>query len=434
MNKSLPCHITNSEFSKSFRDDSIVFENKATIGICVSGGPDSLALTILMNNWAKEKNYSLEMLHFNHKLRKSSDEEVKLVERLANNLCIKFKSFNWLGEKPNSAVMKTARDKRYQRFFEYCKKNNIIHLMTAHNLDDLIETYFMRLQRNFSTIGLSSIPKKFNNKNLVIYRPLLRFKKKRLIATCKYSNIDWITDKSNEDTRFERVRVRNYLARNNQISKRLEKDIKEQIKKNNKLENQIGKFFLRNLKIFEFGVFELNYVKFKMININLKIEILKKILVTCSGRIYPPRRKSLKILIKKIFNLKISNNTLHGCIIKKVKTNIIFFKEFKNIKKTHSDICINAEESFHWDNRFRIYSKKKIFCEIISDDKWLSLKGNYQKLKDIAGITHEVLKTLPVIKLDEDMIIPFLLPKEHLKRKGIELYFEALIPLSKNNF
>ena len=97
-----------------------------------------------MNNWIKEKNYSLVMLHFNHKLRKSSDKELKLVERLAKNLCKKFKSFNWLGEKPNSAVMKTARDIRYQTFFEYCKKNNIIHLMTAHHLDDLIETYFMR--------------------------------------------------------------------------------------------------------------------------------------------------------------------------------------------------------------------------------------------------------------------------------------------------
>ena len=89
MNKSLLCNITNSEFSKSFRDDSIVFEDNATIGICVSGGPDSLALTILMNNWVKEKNYSLVMLHFNHKLRKCSDKEVKLVESLANYLCIK---------------------------------------------------------------------------------------------------------------------------------------------------------------------------------------------------------------------------------------------------------------------------------------------------------------------------------------------------------
>ena len=427
-------NITDSEFSKSLRDDSIVFENNATIGICVSGGPDSLALTILMNNWIKEKNYSLVMLHFNHKLRKSSDKELKFVERLANNLCIKFKSFYWLDEKPNSAVMKTARDIRYQTFFEYCKKNNIIHLMTAHHLDDLIETYFMRLQRNFSTIGLSSIPKKFNNKNLVIYRPLLRFKKRRLIATCKYSNIEWVTDKSNEDTRFERVRARNYLHTNSQINKRLEKDIKEQIIKNNKIENQIGNFFLNNLKIHEFGVFELNYERFKMIDINLKVEILKKILVTCSGRIYPPRLKSLKILIKKIFNLNINNNTLHGCMIKKIKTNIIFFKEFKNIKKQQSDICINAGESFHWDNRFRIYSKKKIFCKIINNVRWLSLKSNYQRLKDIKGITYDVLKTLPLIRFEEEKIIPFLLPMEYLKRKGIELCFETLIPLSKNNF
>ena len=361
MNKYLLSHITNSEFSKSLRDDSIVFENKATIGICVSGGPDSLALTILMNNWAKERDYSLKILHFNHQLRRSSDKEVEYVEKLAKNLCVNFKSFNWSGVKPNSALMKTARDIRYKTIFEYCKKNNIIHLVTAHHLDDLIETYFMRLQRNFSTIGLSSIPKKFNNKNLVIYRPLLKFKKKRLIATCEYFDIDWITDKSNEDTRFERVRARNYLISNNKHKKRLEKNIKVQIEKNNKLENQIANFFLKNLKIFDFGVFELNYEKLKMININLKVEILKKILVTCSGKIYPPRVKSLKLLINKIFESKLSTNTLHGCIIKKFKTKIIFFREFKNIKDKQNNICINAGESFHWDNRFRIYSKKKNF-------------------------------------------------------------------------
>ena len=124
MNKFLLGHITNSEFSKSLKNDSIVFEDKATIGICVSGGPDSMALTILTYNWIKEKNHSLVILHFNHKLRKNADKEEKFVEKFAKNLCIKFKSFNWLGDKPNSALMKTARDIRYQTIFEYCKKNN----------------------------------------------------------------------------------------------------------------------------------------------------------------------------------------------------------------------------------------------------------------------------------------------------------------------
>jgi len=434
LNKSLRGHITNSEFSKSLRDDSIIFENKAKIGICVSGGADSLALTILMNNWVKNKSYSLVIFYFNHKLRKDSDKEVKFVEKLAKNLCIKFKFFTWSGDKPRTAIMKTAREIRYQTIFEYCKKNNIIHLMTAHHLDDLIETYYMRLQRKFSTIGLSSIPKKFNNKNLVIYRPLLWFKKKRLISTCEYFNFDWVRDKSNEDTRFERVRVRNYLIKKNIDSKRLEEDIKTQIDKNNKLENKIGNFFLRNLKVYEFGVFELNYDKFKIIDIDFKVEILKKILVTCSGKVYPPRVRSLKILLKKIFNFKVNKNTLHSCIIKKINKKIIFFKEFKNIKHEQNGIRINAGDNFHWDNRLRIFSKKKIFCEIIDDDKWLSLKSNYQNLKDSKIITYEILRTFPVIKLGKERIIPFLLPEENLKKKGIELFFEPLIPLSKNNF
>ena len=57
-----------------------------------------------------------------------------------------------------------------------------------------------------------------------------------------------------------------------------EPDIEVLAPENNKVENEIGKFFLRNLRILEFGVFELNYEKFKMININLKVEILKSVL------------------------------------------------------------------------------------------------------------------------------------------------------------
>ena len=97
---------------------------------------------ILMHNWVKNKNYSLIIFYFNHKLRKDSDDELKFVKNLSKDFNIKFKSFNWLGTKPSSAIMKLARDVRYKTIFDYCKKNHIIHLMTAHHLDDLIETFF----------------------------------------------------------------------------------------------------------------------------------------------------------------------------------------------------------------------------------------------------------------------------------------------------
>ena len=198
---------------------------------------------ILMHNWVKNKNYSLIIFYFNHKLRKDSDDELKFVKNLSKDFNIKFKSFNWLGTKPSSAIMKLARDVRYKTIFDYCKKNHIIHLMTAHHLDDLIETFFMRLQRKFSTIGLRSISKKFCNNDLVLYRPLLKFKKKRLVLTCKYHDLKWVEDKSNKDIQYERVRVRNYLKENPQQNLKLEKDLKSKIYQNNELEKKNRNFF-----------------------------------------------------------------------------------------------------------------------------------------------------------------------------------------------
>ena len=63
-------------------------------------------------------------------------------------------------------------------------------------------------------------------------------------------------------------------------------------------------------------------------------------------------------------------------MIKKIKTKIIFFKEFKNIKK-QSDICINAGETFIGTIDLE-FIQKKIFCKIINDDKWLFLKSKYK--------------------------------------------------------
>ena len=46
--------------------------------------------------------------------------------------------------KVNSRVMELARMKDMKKIISHCKKLRIIHLMTAHNLDDNLETYLMR--------------------------------------------------------------------------------------------------------------------------------------------------------------------------------------------------------------------------------------------------------------------------------------------------
>ena len=58
-------------------DCKFLFEEKPHIGLCVSGGSDSMALVMLMNGWIKKKDGKITIFHFNHGLREESDFESK---------------------------------------------------------------------------------------------------------------------------------------------------------------------------------------------------------------------------------------------------------------------------------------------------------------------------------------------------------------------
>ena len=68
--------ISRNEFQKSL-NSNFAFEKNPHIGLCVSGGVDSMALMILMNHWMKEHEGKLTIFHFNHNLRKESKKEAE---------------------------------------------------------------------------------------------------------------------------------------------------------------------------------------------------------------------------------------------------------------------------------------------------------------------------------------------------------------------
>ena len=192
--------------------------------------------------------------------------------------------------------------------------------MTAHHYDDFVETFYMIARRGNSTIGLNSIPKKFVDKNLVIYRPLLDFKKMRLIKTCNFFKTKWIDDPSNNDHRYERVRVRREL-RKLSGTKKIRNQISTKIKYNENLEKEICVFFLKNLKIFEYGMIEVIANKFNNEN-ELKLEILKD---PCY-MFWKNFSSKLKICLYLSKNFEINKHTLHSCIIEKKHNQIIFYR------------------------------------------------------------------------------------------------------------
>jgi len=127
-----------------------------------------------------------------------------------SSIC-KIKILSWKGKVPTSNIQKKARDIRYTMLSNYCLKNKVKYLITAHHGDDQIENFFIRLLRGSGLTGLSSMSTntKYSNR-LKIIRPFLHFKKKDLkYVTLNYFKT-YIKDPSNKDEKFLRVRIRKY--------------------------------------------------------------------------------------------------------------------------------------------------------------------------------------------------------------------------------
>ena len=93
---------------------------------------------------------------------------------------------------------------------DYCKKNGIKVLLTAHNLEDQVETFFIRLSRGSGLKGLSSMrPISKIEKQITLFRPLLDVKKKFLIKISKNIFGKYIKDPSNRDDKYLRTKIRN---------------------------------------------------------------------------------------------------------------------------------------------------------------------------------------------------------------------------------
>ena len=103
-----------------------------------------------------------------------------------------------------------ARNIRYEILSNYCKKNKIKTLLTAHNLEDQVETFFIRLSRGSGLKGLSAMrPLSRIGNKIDLYRPLLDTKKIFLIKISKIIFKKYFKDPSNNNFKYLRTKIRN---------------------------------------------------------------------------------------------------------------------------------------------------------------------------------------------------------------------------------
>lgn len=207
--------------------------------LATSGGVDSMVLLDLLS----QQDVELIIAHVDHGIRTDSQQDRKLVEKVAMSHNLWFEHCELqLGTKVSEAK---ARDARYEFLRQTCKKYNALALITAHHQDDLIETAIINLLRGTGRKGLSSLQSTSQT-----LRPLLNTTKAEIIDYALRHELLWNEDSTNHNQKFLRNYVRHSIMTKLTIEQR--KDLLTYIVRQNKLNKEIDNLF--NLIMHEYDL------------------------------------------------------------------------------------------------------------------------------------------------------------------------------------
>ncbi len=176
--------------------------------LALSGGVDSMVLADLLI----QSGLKFSVAHCNFQLRgKASDGDSSFIEEFCKENQIDFfiKKFDVQGYQKtgNYSIQMAARNLRYDWFDELIQQYQFDFLLTAHQLDDSIETFLINLSRGTGIEGLTGIKKQKGK----ILRPLLPFSKNEILDYAEKNNVKWREDDSNNSDDYLRNKIRHRI-------------------------------------------------------------------------------------------------------------------------------------------------------------------------------------------------------------------------------
>ena len=191
--------------------------------IAVSGGADSLALLLGVNELIGAKKLKLKIFvaHLDHGLRKeTSRADARWVASLGKQLgyVVVSRRVNVAAQasKTGDNLEQVARRARYKFLAEVAQNRRAEILLTAHTMDDQAETILLNLLRGSGMDGLAGIDavRPMEGSKLVLARPLLSWaRRKDTESYCRLRAFEFRVDEMNANEKFARVRVRRQLLR-----------------------------------------------------------------------------------------------------------------------------------------------------------------------------------------------------------------------------
>lgn len=344
-----------------------MFEPAPLVAVGVSGGADSMALMLMTDAWARLKGGKAVGLTVDHGLRKESGPEAEWVARELARRGIEHHTILWQGPKPTTGIQDKARRARRQLMLDWCRDQGVLHLCLGHHANDQVETHLMRIAhrsnngdeqggvRDNQFLGLASMSVIREYAQARIIRPLLSIEKERLEAALQSMNQPWLNDPSNEDLKFERVRIRKAVSALDEVGKGVAA-MADAIRQYGEARYDLEQLGTRALAS-SVALFPAGFARLDLRNLNINGDVaakyaLSRLLMVIGGRRYPVAREKLdqayKALRARNFDSRL---TIGGCLVSRTDDGVLVTREERNLPERQT---VTGHLNIHWDNRFKL--------------------------------------------------------------------------------
>lgn len=187
-------------------------QNGSRLLVAVSGGADSMGLLNLLLPLRQRMQLTVTAVHINHELRRESPQEEQLVRDFCTLNRVPLTVRHWSeAAHPDSGIEAAARAFRYDCFASVAANNHSAFVLTAHHLDDQVETVLFRLMRSGSTQAAGGIRACSHWRGRVLLRPLLPYSRAEIRAYVRERAVPFAEDPSNQDVQYSRNFIRSEL-------------------------------------------------------------------------------------------------------------------------------------------------------------------------------------------------------------------------------
>lgn len=391
------------------------------IALAVSGGGDSMAMLTLAHNWTRVWGVTLWVVTVDHGLRPESVDEAAIVAQECALLGHKHATLRWHWDGKGN-VQDEARKARLDLIDRW--RGALRHVLVAHTKDDLAETFLMRLKRGSGVEGLSAMQERrlyrssdhleelragefegdlppqtdqsAGQRSYEILRPCLSMTRQELRHHIKVLKTPWAEDPSNEDRKYDRVKMRHLLRDLEPLglgvdllagtAQRLRRAQEALAQRACQVWREIGSEGVANGR--STGDLLLNRDGFAGVERDTQLRLLAAALQYVSTNPYRPRETPLEELLDRA--LAGGGGTLHGCELRAERENLRIFREEKALISCQSTVGTPGL----WDQRWRVFhpDMQGLTIRALGDAGWQSFENKRE-----ATVPYHAARSLPSI-------------------------------------